>query len=139
MAQPMKRVIATKFGFDFENGKNIGTDSRPAHIRQAVEGSLRRLRTDYIDLLYQHRVDRNVPIEDVVGTVSDLVKEGKVRFFGLSEAGIANIRRAHAVHPLSALRVNIRCGSAILTMRSSRFYASSESGSWPFHRWGVDF
>lgn len=97
-------VIATKFGFNIENGKNIGTDSRPVHIRQAVEGSLRRLRTDYIDLLYQHRVDRNVPIEDVAGTVSDLVKEGKVRFFGLSEAGIANIRRAHGVHPLSALQ-----------------------------------
>jgi aryl-alcohol dehydrogenase-like predicted oxidoreductase len=99
-------VIATKFGFRFENGKQIGSerDSRPAHIRQAVEGSLRRLGTDYIDLLYQHRVDPAVPIEEVAGTVGDLVKEGKVRFFGLSEAGVANIRRAHAVHPVTALQ-----------------------------------
>jgi len=101
-----KAVIATKFGFRIENGKQVGmeTDSRPEHIREAVEGSLRRLRTDYIDLLYQHRVDKTVPIEDVAGAVGELVKEGKVRFFGLSEAGIANIRRAHAVHPVSALQ-----------------------------------
>lgn len=99
-------VIATKFGFRFENGKQVGVerDSRPEHIRQAVEGSLRRLGTEYIDLLYQHRIDKAVPIEDVAGTVSDLIKQGKVRFFGLSEAGIANIRRAHAVHPVSALQ-----------------------------------
>ena len=99
-------VIATKFGFKFKDGKQLErqTDSRPASIRAAVEGSLRRLRTDYIDLLYQHRVDRAVPMEDVAGTVGDLVKEGKVRYFGLSEAGIANIRRAHAVHPVSALQ-----------------------------------
>jgi aryl-alcohol dehydrogenase-like predicted oxidoreductase len=97
-------VIATKFGFRIENGKQVGTerDSRPAHIREAVEGSLRRLGTDHIDLLYQHRIDPAVPIEDVAGTVGDLVKQGKVRFFGLSEAGVANIRRAHAVHPVSA-------------------------------------
>jgi aryl-alcohol dehydrogenase-like predicted oxidoreductase len=81
-----------------------GTDSRPAHIREAVEGSLRRLRTDRIDLLYQHRVDPSVPIEDVVGTMADLVREGKVRFLGLSEAGEQTIRRAHAVHPISALQ-----------------------------------
>jgi aryl-alcohol dehydrogenase-like predicted oxidoreductase len=99
-------VIATKFGFRIEGGKQLGgeRDSRPERIREAVEGSLRRLGTDYIDLLYQHRVDPVVPIEDVAGTVGDLVKEGKVRFFGLSEAGIANIRRAHAVHPVSALQ-----------------------------------
>ena len=99
-------VIATKFGFRIENGKQIGLDrdSRREHIREAVEGSLRRLRTDHIDLLYQHRIDPAVPIEDVAGTVGDLVKQGKVRFFGLSEAGIANIRRAHEVHPLSALQ-----------------------------------
>jgi aryl-alcohol dehydrogenase-like predicted oxidoreductase len=99
-------VIATKFGFRFENGKQVGfeRDSRPEHIRHAVEGCLRRLGTDHIDLLYQHRIDRAVPIEDVAGTVGDLVKQGKVRFFGLSEAGIANIRRAHAVHPVSALQ-----------------------------------
>jgi aryl-alcohol dehydrogenase-like predicted oxidoreductase len=97
-------VIATKFGFRIENGAQTGLDSRPAHIREAVEGSLRRLQTDYIDLLYQHRVDRAVPIEDVVGTMSDLVREGKVRYIGLSEAGEQTIRRAHAVHPLSALQ-----------------------------------
>jgi aryl-alcohol dehydrogenase-like predicted oxidoreductase len=99
-------VIGTKFGFRIEGGKQVGTErcSRPEHIREAVEGSLRRLDTDYIDLLYQHRIDPAVPIEEVAGTVGDLVKEGKVRFFGLSEAGIANIRRAHAVHPVSALQ-----------------------------------
>jgi aryl-alcohol dehydrogenase-like predicted oxidoreductase len=99
-------VIATKFGFRFKDGKQVGaeTASRPEHIREAVEGSLERLQTDYIDLLYQHRVDPKVPMEDVAGTVGELVKEGKVRFFGLSEAGIANIRRAHAVHPVSALQ-----------------------------------
>jgi aryl-alcohol dehydrogenase-like predicted oxidoreductase len=99
-------VIATKFGFRLEGGKQVGSerDSRPEHIREAVEGSLRRLGTDYIDLLYQHRVDPAVPIEAVAGAVGDLVKQGKVRFFGLSEAGVANIRRAHAVHPVSALQ-----------------------------------
>ncbi len=97
-------VIATKFGFNFEGGKSHGTNSQPEHIREAVDASLKRLRTDHIDLLYQHRVDRHVPIEDVAGTVSELVKQGKVRFFGLSEASVANIRRAHAVHPVSALQ-----------------------------------
>ena len=99
-------VIATKFGFRFEGGKQVGTDrdSRPETIRAAVEGSLKRLGTDHIDLIYQHRVDPAVPMEDVAGTVADLVKQGKARFFGLSEAGVANIRRAHAVHPVSALQ-----------------------------------
>ncbi|HEX8210319.1 MAG TPA: aldo/keto reductase [Longimicrobium sp.] len=97
-------VIATKFGFRIENGRMAGLDSRPQHIREAVEGSLRRLETDRIDLLYQHRVDPAVPIEDVVGTMADLVREGKVRFLGLSEAGEQTIRRAHAVHPISALQ-----------------------------------
>src|SRR4051812_35501754 len=97
-------VIATKFGFRIENGATTGLDSRPAHVREAVEGSLRRLDTDHIDLLYQHRVDPAVPIEDVVGTMADLVREGKVRFLGLSEAGEQTIRRAHAVHPISALQ-----------------------------------
>jgi aryl-alcohol dehydrogenase-like predicted oxidoreductase len=97
-------VIATKFGFRIENGAMTGVDSRPEHVREAVEGSLRRLRTDRIDLLYQHRVDPAVPIEDVIGTMSDLVREGKVRFLGLSEAGEQTIRRAHAVHPISALQ-----------------------------------
>jgi aryl-alcohol dehydrogenase-like predicted oxidoreductase len=98
-------VIATKFGFRFnENGVIDGVDSRPAHIREAVEGSLRRLQADHIDLLYQHRIDPNVPIEDVIGAMAELVKEGKVRYLGLSEAGESNIRRAHAVHPISALQ-----------------------------------
>src|SRR3989442_239904 len=98
-------VIATKFGFKFDaNGRIAGLDSHPAHIREAVEGSLRRLATDRIDLLYQHRVDPAVPIEDVVGTMADLVREGKVRFLGLSEAGENTIRPAHAVHPISALQ-----------------------------------
>jgi aryl-alcohol dehydrogenase-like predicted oxidoreductase len=99
-------VIATKFGFRIEGGKQVGgeRDSRPEHIREAVEGSLRRLATDHIDLLYQHRIDPAVPIEEVAGAVGELVEAGKVRFFGLSEAGMANIRRAHAVHPVSALQ-----------------------------------
>lgn len=99
-------VIATKFGFRIENGKQIGTErnSRPEHIREAVEGSLRRLGTDHIDLLYQHRIDPRVPIEEVAATVGDLIKQGKVRFFGLSEAGVLNIRRAHAVCPVSAVQ-----------------------------------
>jgi aryl-alcohol dehydrogenase-like predicted oxidoreductase len=97
-------VIATKFGFKFGETGITGVDSRPVHIREAVEGSLRRLETDYIDLLYQHRVDPAVPIEDVIGAMADLVREGKVRFLGLSEAGEKTIRRAHSVHPISALQ-----------------------------------
>jgi len=99
-------TIATKFGFRIVEGKKGGRDttSRPEDIRKAVEGSLKRLQTDHIDLLYQHRVDRTVPMEDVAGTVGELVKEGKVKYFGLSEAGIANIRKAHAVFPVSALQ-----------------------------------
>jgi aryl-alcohol dehydrogenase-like predicted oxidoreductase len=99
-------VIATKFGFRFENGKQMGTDrdSRPETIRKAVEGSLSRLATDHIDLLYQHRIDPAVPIEEVAATVAELIKEGKVRYFGLSEAGVSNIRRAHAVQPVSAVQ-----------------------------------
>jgi len=97
-------VIATKFGFKFENGKQAGLDSRPSHIRQVAEAMLRRLKTDRIDLLYQHRVDPEVPIEDVAGTVKELIQEGKVRHFGLSEAGVQTIRRAHAVQPVAALQ-----------------------------------
>jgi len=97
-------VIATKFGFKFENGKQAGLDSRPAHIREVAEASLKRLRTDVIDLFYQHRVDDAVPIEDVAGAVKDLIKEGKVKHFGLSEAGVQTIRRAHAVQPVTALQ-----------------------------------
>ena len=102
-------VIATKFGFDLSpdrdpRGSRPGVNSRPEHIREAVEGSLKRLRTDRIDLLYQHRVDPNVPIEDVAGAVKDLIQAGKVKHFGLSEAGVKNIRRAHAVQPVAALQ-----------------------------------
>jgi aryl-alcohol dehydrogenase-like predicted oxidoreductase len=98
-------VIATKFGFAFDDqGRQTGLSSHPEHIRQAVDGSLRRLRTDRIDLLYQHRVDPQVPIEDVAGTVAELVAAGKVAHFGLSEASARTIRRAHAVHPVTALQ-----------------------------------
>lgn len=97
-------VIATKFGFKFTDGKADGVDSRPASIRAALDGSLKRLRTDYVDLYYQHRVDPSVPIEDVAGTVRDLIAEGKVRHFGMSEAGLDTVRRAHAVQPVTALQ-----------------------------------
>lgn len=97
-------VIATKFGFHIENGKQAGLDSRREHIKQVAEASLKRLRTDVIDLFYQHRVDDKVPIEDVAGTVKELIQQGKVKHFGLSEAGARTIRRAHKVQPLTALQ-----------------------------------
>ena len=101
-------VIATKFGFDLSGADHrpgaAGLNSRPEHIRQAAEGSLKRLRVETIDLLYQHRVDPNVPIEDVAGAVKDLIRQGKVKHFGLSEAGVQSIRRAHAVQPVAALQ-----------------------------------
>jgi aryl-alcohol dehydrogenase-like predicted oxidoreductase len=101
-----KVVIATKFGFkiDPKERRMVGLDSRPEHIREAAEGSLKRLKTDVIDLYYQHRVDPDVPIEDVAGTVKDLIRQGKVKHFGLSEAGVQTIRRAHAVQPVTALQ-----------------------------------
>lgn len=97
-------VIATKFGFRIENGKQAGLDSRPEHIKQVAEASLKRLKTDVIDLFYQHRVDDKVPIEDVAGAVKDLIQQGKVKHFGLSEAGAQTIRRAHKVQPVTALQ-----------------------------------
>jgi aryl-alcohol dehydrogenase-like predicted oxidoreductase len=97
-------VIASKFGFDFSGGDRGGLDSRPETIRGGVEDSLRRLRTDYIDLLYQHRVDPQVPMEEVAGAVKELIDAGKIRHFGLSEAGVESIRRAHAVQPVTALQ-----------------------------------
>ncbi len=97
-------VIATKFGFKIENGKQAGLDSRPEHIKEVADASLKRLKTDRIDLLYQHRVDPNIPIEDVAGAVKDLIHQGKVKHFGLSEAGVKTIRRAHAVQPVAALQ-----------------------------------
>jgi aryl-alcohol dehydrogenase-like predicted oxidoreductase len=96
--------IATKFGFKIADGKNVGLDSRPAHIKEVAEASLKRLKTDVIDLFYQHRVDPEVPIEEVAGAVKDLIREGKVKHFGLSEAGVQTIRRAHAVQPVAALQ-----------------------------------
>ena len=104
--QPFRKdiVIATKFGFKLENNAITGVDSRPQHIREVVGASLKRLRTDYIDMLYQHRVDPNVPIEDVAGTLADLIKEGKIKHYGLSEVGAETIRRAHAVHPVTAVQ-----------------------------------
>jgi aryl-alcohol dehydrogenase-like predicted oxidoreductase len=103
---PFRRnvVIATKFGFRLEGGKQAGVDSRPEHIKEVAEASLKRLRTDTIDLFYQHRVDPAVPIEDVAGAVKDLIQAGKVKHFGLSEAGVQVIRRAHAVQPVTALQ-----------------------------------
>jgi aryl-alcohol dehydrogenase-like predicted oxidoreductase len=97
-------VIATKFGFKFDTGKSVGLDSRPVHIREVADEALKRLKTDRIDLLYQHRVDPDIPIEDVAGTVKDLISAGKVKHFGLSEAGLQTIRRANAVHPVTALQ-----------------------------------
>ncbi|MBU2713770.1 aldo/keto reductase [Zooshikella harenae] len=99
-----KIQIGTKFGFIFQNGKVTGVNSRPEHIRKVVDESLKRLDTDYIDILYQHRVDPNVPIEDVIGEMGNLVKEGKVLYLGLCEAGENTIRRAHAIHPLSVIQ-----------------------------------
>jgi len=99
-----KVVIATKFGFDIQNGKMVGVNSRPDNIKRAVEGSLKRLQVDSIDLLYQHRVDPNTPIEEVAGAVKELIKEGKVKYFGLSEAGASTIRRANAVQTVTALQ-----------------------------------
>ena len=99
-----KVVIATKFGFKLENSAIVGTDSRPETIRSVAEASLKSLNTDYIDLFYQHRVDPNVPIEEVAGTLKDLIQEGKIRHYGLSEVGAATIRRAHSVHPVAAVQ-----------------------------------
>src|SRR5947199_1660592 len=96
-------VIATKFGFKIENGRQAGLDSRPEHIKEVADASLKRLKTNVIDLFYQHRVDPNVPIEDVAGAVKDLIRQGKVKHFGLSESGAQTIRRAHAVQPVTAL------------------------------------
>ena len=97
-------IVATKFGFKLENGAITGADSRPENIRAVAEASLKSLKTDYIDLFYQHRVDPNVPIEEVAGTLKDLINEGKIRHYGLSEAGASTIRKAHAVHPVTAVQ-----------------------------------
>ena len=124
-----KVVIATKFGYHIQNGKSAGLDSRPETIRKAVEGSLKRLRTDHIDLLYQHRVDPNVPIEEVAETVGQLMKEGKVLYWGLSEAGAQTVRRANAVLPLTAIQSEY-----------SMWYRKPEEGLFPaLEELGVGF
>ena len=124
-----KVVIATKFGYHIQNGKSAGLDSRPETIREAVEGSLKRLRTDHIDLLYQHRVDPNVPIEEVAETVGQLIKEGKVLYWGLSEAGVQTVRRANAVLPLTAIQSEY-----------SMWYRKPEEGLFPaLEELGVGF
>ena len=97
-------ILCSKFGFNIQNGQLAGLNSKPDHIWEVVEQSLKRLKTDHIDLLYQHRVDPNVPMEDVAGTVKDLIREGKVKYFGLSEAGVQSIRKAHSVHPVTAVQ-----------------------------------
>jgi len=124
-------VIATKFGFKFEGGKQAGLDSRPAHIREVADASLKRLKTDRIDLFYQHRVDPNVPIEDVAGAVKDLIREGKVKHFGLSEAGVQTIRRAHAVQPVTALQSEYSLWWRSPNRRSYRRSRNYASGSCP--------
>jgi aryl-alcohol dehydrogenase-like predicted oxidoreductase len=132
-------VIATKFGFKFGETGIVGVDSRPEHIREAVEGSLRRLQTDYIDLLYQHRVDPTVPIEDVIGAMADLVRAGKVRFLGLSEAGEATIRRAHAVHPVSVLQSEYSLWERNLEQRIIPLLRDLKIGLVPFAPLGRGF
>ena len=124
-------AVATKFGFGIDpDGSRYGVDSRPEHIRAVADASLKRLQADTIDLFYQHRVDPNVPIEDVAGTLKELIAQGKVRHYGLSEAAPETIRRAHAVHPSPPCRANIRCGPArSRTMASSPPATSSASAS----------
>lgn len=134
-----KVVIATKFGFRIENGESTGVDSRPAHIREVVEASLKRLGVDCIDLLYQHRVDPAVAIEEVVAVMKALVQEGKVRFLGLSEAGVDTIRRAHAVHPISALQSEYSLWERNLEPRIIPLLRSLGIGLVPFSPLGRGF
>ena len=123
-------AIATKFGFNIEAGKMAGLNSRPAQIRAVADASLKRLRTDRIDLFYQHRVDPDVPIEDVAGAVKDLIAQGKVRHFGLSEAAAATIRRAHMVQPVAACRASTPSGGESPKARCSRRSKNSASASY---------
>jgi len=133
-------VIASKFGFKIdENGKGAGLDSRPEHIKQVADASLKRLRTEVIDLFYLHRVDPNVPIEDVAGAVKDLIQQGKVKHFGLSEAGVRTIRRAHAVQPVTALQGEYSCGGESRNKRSCPHWKNSESASSRSARSARDF
>jgi aryl-alcohol dehydrogenase-like predicted oxidoreductase len=134
-----KVIVATKFGFNLLNGKMVGVNSHPANIRQAIDGSLKRLRTGHIDLLYQHRVDPSVPIEDVVGVMGELVKEGKVRFLGLSEAGEDTIRRAHKTHPISALQSEYSLWESNLEPRIIPLLRELNIGLVPFSPLGRGF
>src|SRR4029077_5448474 len=134
-----KAIVATKFGFDLSQGAASGTNSRPERIREVADASLLRLGIDHIDLFYQHRVDQAVPMEDVAGAVGDLVREGKVRFFGLSEAGVANIRRAHAVHPVSALQSEYSLWERNLEKDVIPALAELEIGLVPFSPLGRGF
>ena len=129
---PLRRqvVIATKFGIKYENGQQM-QDSRPERIRESIEGSLKRLRTDVVDLYYQHRVDPNVPIEDVAGTVRELIAQGKVKHFGMSEAGVRTIRRAHAVQPVTAVQSEYSCGGDVPKQSCCQPSRSSASASCP--------
>ncbi|GAO30689.1 aldo/keto reductase [Geofilum rubicundum] len=132
-------VIATKFGFNYVDGQPAGLNSRPEYIRQRVEGSLKRLNVETIDLLYQHRIDPNVPIEEVAGTVKDLIREGKVKYFGLSEAGASNIRKAHAVQPVSALQSEYSLWWREPEIKSFKTLAELEIGFVPFSPLGKGF
>ncbi|MGH7499992.1 MAG: aldo/keto reductase [Gemmatimonadales bacterium] len=132
-------VIATKFGFRLESEDRYALDSRPEHVKSVAEASLRRLRTDRIDLFYQHRVDPAVPIEDVVGAMADLVRAGKVRYLGLSEAGESTIRRAHAVHPISALQSEYSLWERNLEARIIPVLRELEIGLVPFSPLGRGF
>ena len=132
-------VIATKFGFRIVGNESPGLDSRPEHVREVAEASLKRLRTDYIDLFYQHRVDPAVPIEDVVGAMAELVGEGKVRYLGLSEAGEETIRRAHAVHPISAVQSEYSLWERNLEPRILPFLRELGIGLVPFSPLGRGF
>jgi aryl-alcohol dehydrogenase-like predicted oxidoreductase len=134
-------VIAAKFGFELDptgDREQLGVDSRPEHIKQVAEGSLKRLGVDAIDLLYQHRVDPGVPIEEVAGAVRDLIREGKVKHFGLSEAAAGTIRRAHAVQPSPRCRASTRCGPEDPRPRCCRRSRSSGSVSFPSAPWVGD-
>lgn len=132
-------IIATKFGFRYENGKITGLDSSSDHIRDVVEASLKRLDTDHLDLLYQHRVDPAVPIEEVVGVMAEFVKAGKVRFLGLSEAGEATLRRAHAVHPISVLQSEYSLWERTLESRILPLLRELDIGLVPFSPLGRGF
>lgn len=130
-------VLATKFGF--EGGvTSKALNSTPANIKSVTEASLKRLKTDRIDLLYQHRVDPNVPMEEVAGTVKELIAQGKVKHFGLSEAGVESIKRAHAVHPVAHCKVNTRCGGANLKRKFSLFSKNLELASCLSVHWAKD-